>query len=232
MRKLLALGIALGLSSISFSAAARVYIWHYDGIVTSVNDPTAVFRGFDLLGKQASAGFVYEDVDPRTVDTQPGQQTITFPAVSEYGGVFEFSPNPNNTYIWGTGDGAGAMSLYDNTYNGTQDYLRNSVANDYIVGSPVSYAYLLNPDGSLLSQADWRIPVDYTLKPGDVGEAQLYLRGDGPNVTLSVTRVWTYVEPPPVPEPATWALMILGMAFVGISARRGSIGRVGYSALI
>jgi hypothetical protein len=75
--------------------------------------------------------------------------------------------------------------------------------------------------GDLFHTTEYTAPFDITISPPLLGSGTFHLLRDGfAYGDLSVQRVWLEAAAPAIPEPATWAMMLLGFAAVGAAVRR------------
>ena len=90
-----------------------------------------------------------------------------------------------------------------------------------IVGAPPSLATIVGslPGGELIP------PTGEIIPPGGGGGGVIPPGGGPPLVSVPTPQPGELVPPPALPEPGTWATMLLGFAFIGWRIRRRSSAR-------
>ncbi|WP_309503498.1 MULTISPECIES: PEPxxWA-CTERM sorting domain-containing protein [Sphingomonas] len=229
---LAALGIVAAGSS---SAQAGVFTVTYSGIVSQGFDLDNYFgAGIDVYHLDYTMRFT---IDPGT----PGSYFALFP----YASVLATGPgaNPfiessltinNRSLTWSNSRDDG----YDNSSGkATQNddlgiifggYDKVSHTSIDFKGSGSSYDYadffISSAFNQIVNSPDLRTPLDYDVQQGDVTRGYFRrqtLNTGGMDLNLQVRRITIApLAVTPVPEPASWAMMIAGFAVAGAACRR------------
>lgn len=208
--KSIAMMISVALSAIT-PASANVVTVITTGTVTSGADTFGMFGavGSDLTGAQFTATY--------TFDLSDATYTETFPA----GGSF-YSGGHAPFTTWAPG-GSAIFTIND------QSIAFNGASNWAISAEPYRLAQLVyqgpgNYIQTMVVSPSFSFPstVDASFGPLDVPPSQYsssyLIYGGGSEIDLNVTTVTQLAGG--VPEPSTWAMMILGFAGVGFMAYR------------
>lgn len=205
-----ALALALGTTIAAGAAHAATYVLNVDGCSAS------------CLGSNSEVGTV-------TVTENSGK--LNFSVALDNGALF--NANGNNTHhalvfdfstlanLGGlafsnvtagfTGSTAGPFS--DPPFGSNWDYAVNYTGDAGQGHTPSSLSFTLSDTLNNLSLAMLNAPTTYSGKP-IVFAADVYANGTTGNVGATLTQA------PGVPEPATWGLMIVGVAAVGAAMRQ------------
>jgi hypothetical protein len=202
-------------------AQAATYIITYQGTVYGS-------YGSSLDGLGFTAVYTLTDPLPGAILYGDGS---TYAAT--YGGSYYSAPSPvsatltiNGITRAFSGDEQNYAEQY-NDYGGSFDEVRHYSGDIKVInGSYVSnyiQNYISSYSNDFLSSIDYTSPLSYTVQAGDTGYG--YFRFYAPdggyaNGYLNSTSVTIAALAGGVPEPATWALMILGFGLVGGVLRR------------
>jgi hypothetical protein len=218
------------LCSMASQASATIVNVTYQGIVTSDYDETGIFGTVggsnDLVGQSYTAKFTFD-----TSLGTSGSNPAPYANQQAYGGTAYgsgiTSPVTSATVTIGSVTVSvpaiyqGIVAAYQNTdgYGQQYHFARANGGSSYVYSEAYVYAY----DGSV----PFTLTGPFTYTPtGQNSHLNFYSRGtDGfgsyeyTSVRASVTSLTVTSG---VPEPSTWAMIILGFAGVGITAyRRG-----------
>lgn len=164
-----------------------------------------VFPGFTLT----NAGD-YQDFDVLTIGTTEGTVNTNFP----FPGGEDITPYPISVTFTFT-DPAGASGLP-------------------VSGSTGGF-YTLNPFSSCgifaggCGYVDWGAPSVFNFGNGGQFSVELFDTTFGTPGNSNVTARFTLLNNSAVPEPATWAMMLIGFGVVGTAMRRRQRSSVSYS---
>jgi PEP-CTERM motif len=204
------------------SASASIVDVTYTGMVSGGADPAGAFglAGANIVGDSYVAYYRINTSLPGT----PGSSTTSATVNSTAGGsgVGNTSPILSSTvtingvtvsvggswygYTYGENDGGAAGDLSEQ-----QQFASNSSC-----GCEVMQNFIYNYDGTL--PASISTPFNYTIVPTDHQFAYFQSPADGV-IYGNLTTLDVTVEGA-VPEPSTWAMMILGFAGIGFMAYR------------
>lgn len=144
-------------------------------------------------------------------------------------GPVTFSTNTSDTLI-GYNDAYGVPYISDNNYDnsGSNTFTISSTgtALGLLLGSyngAATYSYLVNGVGGTISLPSRNATtfLGFTSMSGPISATFTVLDGVGANSELDVTSFITAsAVSGAVPEPATWAMMLLGFGGIGIALRR------------
>jgi len=240
------LGLA-AIAAMSMSPAdGAVVLVTYTGVVTSGTDET------DYFGT-GSAGLIGQSVTLQfTLDSEPPGATIT--CVSTYceiTGAFAANPLPTTHFtLNGVSRSWGASSLFSpgglawryNEPGGFGDsVLHNTEHQPGPNEGDSAYAEITSNVNDFTASTDVTAPLDYSARPGDrtLGQFSTTVRDPATNLysrrvslRFSPTRVTIAPLAAAVPEPSTWAMLIVGFGLVGAVMRRRRPERLGRGALL
>lgn len=206
-RLMLMAGVAL-LPSISASPAAAVVMTAtYRGTVASGTDGRGVFGGGDLIGKTYEAVYTYDTDDLEPFFSNP---------------IVHLAKTARTTLMLTIGN-VGQLqfaTLYTRIVNNSDDVYSDQLQHDgYFDGGFMNhYVGSRNMIGGLLADQT----VSYAVGEQDFFMSS-YRYGDsdtGTNLEMSITSIDQRPEQvAPVPEPASWALMLTGFATMARALR-------------
>lgn len=226
--------LAAAAFAFSTPTQAAVYIITYTGTITSGVDGRQLFGGGDL------SGFEYTSIYTLTY---PGNFQEAHSGTSDAGirsvfGSTEYDPTAqipltgtmtiNGITHW-YGDYYGWAAQTNNDHGNGGDEVQHVVVSSDPVGgwSSAMQNNLYSYTHDFVSSWDFTAPLAYNLQQGD-GSYGSFASYSGPVATHPYTYLdlrplsVTIVEQSPVPEPSTWALLLIGFGLVGVSLRRAA----------
>jgi hypothetical protein len=227
-----AVALALG---VAVSAQAGIVMITYQGVVSDGHDLTGLFgaAGADLTNAGFTAVFKVDDSVRTYVDIEPpnlfhlhGGTYYNNGRLSPVSGKLTINGHTVSVpgLVWGqvwrsTGGGASEISAE------ADDYQDNGV----VTSSTNLYGRIFSRVNQITSDYDLYSPLSYTAQWGDdVGSVFQYtVCNDADSVCSADTYAHldsASVTVTPVPEPATWTLLILGVGMIGFAARRRNEG--------
>jgi hypothetical protein len=240
-----ALCCAAALTTLPTAARAAKYIITYKGTVSSGTDQTGVFgaANTDLAGKAFKAVYTLDDATP-------GVETIVGPSNSLIRGGTYYPGKPASPLsatitidgITKSSKGSYAgFATQSNDVNGmdfishdSQDY--SGLSGPTFISNYI-YIQLSSSTNNFLSNSDFRSKLNYTILPGDraIGGFAFSMASNAqpfPPVRIPIEQAAGYllgtsvsIRALGVPEPASWALMILGFGAIGGTMRGQTRGR-------
>jgi len=235
--KLMGAAVTAAAMMIAAPVQAATYIITYTGHVSSGYDRTGVFGTPD----RDLSGSAYTSKYFLTFPTLGAYYSSAVPAVLTYGGSQVGLPSPltgsltingvtksiAGNYFSKTYQTNGLPNPqygYDVLYSDVEDYFYNG---NYIIQYMVyNEIYSLNND--IISNADFTKKFSYNFQPGDssLGGFMFANWTNSPNLINEYANgilnpdSYTISAVGAVPEPATWALMIVGFGAIGSAMRR------------
>lgn len=204
---LLTMTIAAGVFGLSAAASAEIVTATFTGTVNFVYDPVPPASEGDTL----VATYVFDLANATGSNLSPTGGEISGP----YGSFVTASVSVNGVV-------AGALPTFN--YSGelegeTQVFETGSIVGATLLGSGTMFVSTV--EGTDFSWPLTLPPTGFSYNPTDSDQTQIFLsdsagdllEGDVSNVTIAVS---TTPQPPAVPEPSTWAMMLLGFAGVGL----------------
>lgn len=230
-------GLTVEGTATSASAAAITEV--FTGTVSQTYGTDTMFGGNVSVGDQFTATYVFDTNRGQEYDTT-GSFTLQ-PSAGNLSPVTSASLSINGVLVQLNGGGYGELGLYNSDTSilkfGTHAAAGSAAHDTYLdmgVQSSPSAGGQLNPNQvpfptSLTSE------FSYTTDPyWDYRSGQLQEPGNGPNlINFTINAVTLRVEGnvAAVPEPSTWAMMILGFCGVGFMAyRRKQVGSASAAA--
>lgn len=221
-----AVALVLGLAT---SAEAEIVTATYKGVVNDGYDQTGVFgtAGANLAGDSFTVVYTINDAVLAYSVNDPGRQSLI------YGGsdVVHYNQSPVSAVVTingvavsiaGTENGLAVQYTIIPEPDQIYHYAATDERSFYVWNSVTSAT------DKFLSTSDYHAPLSHTIQRSDGATGRFYEDiNDGGSVqsayaTLIPTSV-TIVDVA-VPEPTTWAMLILGMAMIGLAARRRTVG--------
>lgn len=220
-------------------AQAATYIITYQGTVSGGSD-SGIFGGSgnSLVGLDFTAVYMLTDPLPGALSVSDGSTYAT-----TYGGSGYSAPSPvsatltiNGITQAVSGDYLGQAFQFNNRDGSLDEVYHHSldrtVINGYNRDNYIQNQIYSNSN-DFLSSIDYTSPLSYTVQAGDnwYGSFQFYAPDGSYTIgSLKSTSVTIAALAGGVPEPATWALMILGFGAVGgvLRQQRRKV-RVSYS---
>lgn len=161
-----------------------------------------------LLGASVTGQLLFPDINT----------TFSNPSTTTVGAGVEFLP--------GSFGAPASIDIGDSTIT----YFSNFVGGSYAPGSFNGYRFDfagINITSLSLAQGSTFAPLEYFIQDGAVF---INVAGQTPGGGVAIFNVTSAAIGNAVPEPATWALLILGFGAVGIAMRRRVTTRVSYAA--
>lgn len=228
------IAVALMISMLSTSPVqAGIFLITFSGTVTSASDSAQVFGPADtLVGKTFSAAYTLNYPSPG------GTTNETSFFRSYFGGAQYGTAAPLNALLTINGRAQAFGGSYSSSFTKVNDDpdshideisvgLQDIIFLDgyLVIGTTTLGTSFQSETQDFLSSLDFDEEIDVDLAPGGRGLGRFfyavenefgsrYATGD-----LAVTHVKVEVIEP-LPEPATWAMMIVGVGLVGIAMRR------------
>ncbi|MBU1374617.1 MAG: PEPxxWA-CTERM sorting domain-containing protein [Alphaproteobacteria bacterium] len=221
-----ALVLAGVLAAFALPAAAAKFTVTYTGTIDAASDGFGLFsdEGSLLEGQGFTAVLTYDD-SLTALKSQSATKGIA------YGGAFAGNPSIGSGVltIGGTsvsvgGDNASTVRHFKNLPPdgfGTPPFLIKHELNDFL-----GYSLVFELSSQIVDfvNTDYAAAQDFELTPDVLGAGRFVRSGaDDTDLHFAVSRLSIApVQDSPAPEPATWAMMLLGFAGVGSIARRRS----------
>lgn len=161
-----------------------------------------------LLGASVTGRLLYPDVNT----------TFSNPTTTTLGADVEFLP--------GSFGALGSIDIGDNTITFFSNLVNGSYGNASFNGYRLDFAGI-NITSLTVAPGSTFTPLDYFIQDGAV---LFNVSGQTPGGGFTVFNVTSAAVGNTVPEPATWALLILGFGAVGGAMRRRFTSRVSYAA--
>jgi hypothetical protein len=217
-----ALAAAAGLCA---PASATIVNAEWTGTITFGFDALGIFgpADADLSGLEFTADFLYDTSLGTTLYSSPtgtwleggpgvasgGQSPISKASMTINGFTSTFVPDLVGQIIATNGQPNIVNEIFDNAESSVGEQILLDMSNSF---SQIS--------GSIPGTID--VPLTYTLGPNDTGGGNALFGGGPDSFNLSPVTV-TYTIPsigPGVPEPATWAMILVGFAGLGYAGFR------------
>jgi len=234
LRKIAAV-LVLSSGAISMKASAATYVITYTGLVDSIYDMTGMFGAIP----QPQGLIPYTSVYTLKYPTPGVNVTSPVPNSLEYAGGTQLglpSPVSGTLTINGitqsfAGSYIGLAFQGDSNFPDTiahrvedKGTIQGIAFDNYIQNSIFDYA------GNMVSSADFTAALNYTLQGNNItgGDFQFYstdaqgnelIKTFGNLHPIQITIAAVPVQPPAVPEPASWALMLAGFGMCGAAMR-------------
>lgn len=226
-----ALLTAVAFVGLSTSAHATTTIITYQGTVQagSSND-AGLFGGGSLDGLAFTAAYTLTLPTPGATDSITGDDTAGQQVV--YGN----SPaNPLTASITINGYSLNVGNAYGQSERGNDDAYGNDTLENFV--EDISGTEMLNIVGStsydFVGNLNFSDPLSYNVHAGDITTGVLRHHANGgsidANFDLINTSVTVQTLVDAVPEPASWALMLGGLALAGLAMRRRQPVSVGFA---
>ncbi|HEY1927183.1 MAG TPA: PEPxxWA-CTERM sorting domain-containing protein [Caulobacteraceae bacterium] len=203
------------------------------GQVTAETGTDIIFgaTGSSLVGQAFSITYQVFDSSPIF---EPFTQTFDLPNKSSVSGGYWNGTSPvlasltidgvtfDDGGLWTNGEAlrAGPSSGKSEVYYQAED--ANWGPGDVQIWTDIS-----STTDPFVTNADYRTNLQHTVTAGDVATGALtetYMDFANPSVlqsaSLTLTPTSIFIDPPGVPEPATWTLMVLGVGAAGATLRR------------
>jgi hypothetical protein len=206
MKKVLLIGAALAAFAAT-GAGAQTITTTWTGTVTSGSDLRNYFGGGSMVGKAFTATYVFNGAAGTTVIGAGGEHSLQNALVSASltinGLTYNYSL-PSITYSELYADQASSFSTTSSMAKISIDaYLSNSVYD--IFSAPYANESFANYSGNVSNA---------------LGNSGVFVWASGLNNRLNLRNTtYTISTTAAVPEPATWAMMMLGFGAVGASLR-------------
>lgn len=195
--------------------AAKVIVTH-SGHITAGTDDYGLFTapGADLTG------FAYKIVF--TMDlAQTTSGVFTYPGGSEVLG-YSYGPEAVSVTIAGTSrsysdpfEGYMSRAVYTPGTYVRQNFVSDTF-DDTFAGGNTFIVTQLGSDDPMFGSVDVTTPFSYSASPGDFVGGTFYFQGD--YILLADERVTSTGA---IPEPASWAMMLMGFGLAGAAMRNG-----------
>lgn len=223
MIKTLNFAMRASVAALALTAAAPVwagtFVITYKGTVASGTDPLGIFGGGTLDGFAFTAEYTL---------TYPGGDTINVVGTEASGYIDTYGYDAGNPLIGkliinGLSyqvEGYYGYAYQGNNWAGGYDQVFHNVDSAGFVEYLNTNIYTTATD--FISTRDLTAPLDYTVQPGGVAAGVFRMVGanglNSPYTEGSLSP--TSVSIREIPEPATWAMMIVGFGVVGGAMRR------------
>jgi hypothetical protein len=220
-------------------AHAATYIITYEGTVANSYDNAGIFggSGSSLDGLDFTAVYTLTDPLPGALSGGDGSTYA-----STYGGSSYSAPSPVSATLTINGITQALSGYYYsfaeqyNDYGGSLDRVWHKSQGTTVVNGYGTYDYIYNyissSSNDFLSSIDYTSQLSYTTQSGDVVSGSFRFsapHGSSASGYLRPTSVTIAALASGVPEPATWALTILGFGLVGgVMRRQRRKVRLGY----
>jgi hypothetical protein len=222
-------------ASAAAPAGAAVVLTTFSGVVRGGVDVRGLFGGGIVQGDTFVAVFHTDTATPGAIfQTSPYSSGI-------YGGILAGSPSPTSAMVslYDNARLVGSLNLAGDYYGSnfksswisraSPNFLE-SIATDRGLGVRLDLAIRNGErDSPELSDPHWWAPVDWDVSPlgylgnqtvGNLGTLTYALNGDD-GASFSLVAQHVRVETlGPIPEPSSWALMLLGAGITGLVLRR------------
>jgi len=231
MTKSIALFASLALLTSVSQASAAIVTVTYTGIVTSGSDQLDHFHYAtpgNLTGASYAAQYVF-DTSLGNTFSSPNQNYANGGNHPVYATA---SPNLSATVTVNgyslalpVGNWIGAISATNNGVTSQQYHYAYFYDNSAFISTNNTLENSITNNGAALT-ASITTPFSYTVVPGDIANGNFWFYGVtqanlGTLGTVALTSLTVTVEGvSAVPEPSTWAMMILGFAGIGFMAYR------------
>lgn len=221
LKLIVGIGAAVGAVCLSAAgASAATVVTTFQGTILSGIDNLGLFGapGANLAGDSYISVYTTnsETVGDTIVNNMPYDSYI-------FGGVIDGTISPtrelmtiNSRSFSSDGIQYGEDLLTEYTHGGvSQIYLQAGVGNLNVVNEQIqSYSNFIGTDG------DFRIPLSYTLQSGDFSYGIFRSSAPITNVGTNLTLMPTSVSVALIPEPASWAMTLVGFFGMGAMLRR------------
>jgi len=237
MKQVSVLFSTIALAGFGAPASAASYLITYEGTVYDSNDMTGVFGG----SGSSLDGMAYTAVYTLTLPMAGVLTNDDGRSASARGGSVYGVPSPMSGSLTINGV-TQTISGYTYAYAGIENGLNNGGTFDQLLlktqdkgnNSPsdeIHYDYFLNNvifsfKNDFIHNTDLTAPLTYDVQSNDSSGGYFYEYADFGNIAtkqvtgrFTPTRV-TIAVAPGVPEPASWALLIVGFGLIGQSMRR------------
>lgn len=210
MRGIAAIGLSAAM--IAGPASATVVRYNFTGVITGESDAGGAFQP-DLVGLPYSATF-YVDYSKGYVSTTPSGTDRS--GISGQDPLLEIGTFGGTEFDFGSGFAQGAY--YDNgndrgdLFTNFADPQRNPAA---FIGPTASYQFRITTDG--FNPNDFFYTIDFD---SNINNQIRYLDPDTyTQDSLTLSPATLTISAAPVPEPASWSLMLAGFGVIGGSLR-------------